>query len=202
MANTAVGDERGWLAEHIEQFRTKLGQGEVLDQLVALKAMIVEAHVKGRKVIIAGNGGSAAMASHCAVDFTKNAGIRCVNFNEADLITCLANDFGYERWVEKALEFYADGGDLIILISSSGKSMNMVNAARYVRARGLQLATFTGFAATNPLRQLGDMNFWVDSRSYNVVEMTHHMWLLAVCDLIVGSAESAAKKKSLYAVNR
>ncbi len=187
MANTVVGDERSWLAEHLERFRTMLLQGGVLDQLVALKAMIVEAHVKGRKVIIAGNGGSAAMASHCAVDFTKAAGIRCVNFNETDLITCLANDFGYERWVEKALEFYADSGDLVILISSSGKSMNMVNAARYARGRGLRLVTLTGFAATNPLRQLGDLNFWVNSRSYNVVEMTHHIWLLAVCDLVIAA---------------
>ena len=200
--NNAEHDERAWLAEYFAQYRTCLFQEEVIAKLIELKELMRAAHAREKKVILAGNGGSAAIASHCAVDFTKNAGIRCVNFNEVDLITCLANDFGYEHWVEKALEMYADTGDLIILISSSGKSMNMVNAARYVRARGLQLATFTGFAATNPLRQLGDLNFWVDSRSYNVVEMTHHIWLLAVCDLIVESAESAAKKKSPYAVTR
>ena len=56
----------------------------------------------GKKVIIAGNGGSAAMASHVAVDFTKAAGIRAINFNEADLITCFSNDYGYEHWVAQA----------------------------------------------------------------------------------------------------
>ena len=55
-----------------------------------------------------------------AVDLTKASGIRAVNFNEADLITCFANDYGYEHWVEKALDFYADPKDVVILISSSG----------------------------------------------------------------------------------
>ena len=192
MADTAVGNERGWLAEYFEQFRTKLGQDGVLDQLVALKAMMMEAHVNGRKVIIAGNGGSAAIASHCAVDFTKNAGIRCVNFNEADLITCLANDYGYDRWLAKALELYADDGDLVVLISSSGRSANIVRAAEHTVGRRLGLVTLSGFAADNPLRALGGLNLWVDSRAYNIVEMTHHIWLLAVCDLIIGAAEYPA----------
>jgi D-sedoheptulose 7-phosphate isomerase len=126
------------------------------------------------------------------VDFTKNARIRCINFNEADLITCFANDYGYEHWLEKALEFYADDGDVTILISSSGKSANMVRAAQYALARGLRLVTFTGFLANNPLKELGQLNFWVDSQAYNVIEMTHHIWLLAVCDLIIGKAEYPA----------
>ena len=65
----------------------------------------------------------------------------------------------------------------------------MICAAEYARQRELKLVTFTGFAATNPLRQLGDLNLWVDSRAYNIVEMTHQIWLLAVCDLIIGAAE-------------
>ena len=89
--------------------------------------MVCATHKAGKKVIIAGNGGSAAMASHVAVDFTKAANIRAINFNEADLITCFANDYGYENWVGKALEAYADPGDLVILISSSGKSQNISN---------------------------------------------------------------------------
>ena len=74
----------------------------------------------GNKLIVAGNGGSAAMASHVSVDFTKAAGIRAINFNEADLLTCFANDYGYGQVFEKAVEFYGDEGDLLILISSSG----------------------------------------------------------------------------------
>ena len=98
-------------------------------QLEQAASMIWTAHQSGKKIIVVGNGGSAAMASHIAVDFTKAAGIRAINFNEADLITCFANDYGYEYWVAKALEAYADLGDLAILISSSGKSLNIVKGA-------------------------------------------------------------------------
>jgi D-sedoheptulose 7-phosphate isomerase len=190
--NRLVLDEKQWLSEYFARYQRTLFGSDVYGQLIRLKEVLVATQDAGKKVIIAGNGGSAAMASHCAVDFTKSAGIRCINFNEADLITCLSNDYGYENWLERALGFYADPGDLIILISSSGKSPNMVQGGRYASSRGLTVVTFTGFDERNPLKQLGDLNFWVESRAYNVVEMTHHIWLLAVCDLINGSAEYSA----------
>lgn len=193
-------DEQRWLASYFEQYRPMLFQEAILEQLVELKRLLIAAREAGKKAVFAGNGGSAAIASHCAVDFTKNAGIRCVNFNEADLITCFANDYGYERWLEKALGFYADPGDVVILISSSGQSKNMVNAALYAAARGLAVVTFTGFSSDNPLRALGRLNYWVDSRAYNVVEMTHQIWLLAVCDLIIGAAEYPASRAESGAV--
>jgi len=148
-------------------------------------AMVYRTHQSGKKIIIVGNGGSAAMASHLAVDFTKAAGIRAINFNEADLITCFANDYGYERWVEKALEAYSDPGDLVILISSSGKSPNILNGAKQAKAMDLSLVTVSGFLSNNPLRKLGDLNLWVDSSEYNIVEMTHHVWLVAIIDYLV-----------------
>ena len=77
----------------------------------------------------------------------------------------------------------------MILISASGKSENMLAAARYARSRGITVVTLTGFAADNPLRGLGHLNLWVDSLAYNVVEVAHQLWLLAVCDLIIGRAE-------------
>ena len=143
----------------------------------------------GNKLIIAGNGGSAAMASHVTVDFTKAAGIRAINFNEADLLTCFANDYGYEQVFEKAVEFYGDEGDLLILISSSGSSENVLNTARRAKILNMGVITFSGFNSNNPLRKLGDINFWVDSKAYNIVEMTHHIWLLAVVDYIIGHIE-------------
>ena len=88
--------------------------------------------------MIFGNGGSAAIASHASVDLTKNANIRAVNFNEADLITCFSNDYGYEKWIEKAIDFYADDKDVLILISSSGKSVNMINACKAARSKKYQ----------------------------------------------------------------
>ncbi len=147
---------------------------------------------RGGKVILVGNGGSAAMASHVSVDLVKVAGLRAINFNEADLITCFANDYGYEHWVEKALEFYADPHDLIVLISSSGKSSNIINGAIKAKQMKLALITFSGFSADNPLRKLGDLNFWAESQAYNIVEMTHHVWLLAIVDKLVADEKEPA----------
>ena len=76
----------------------------ILDQLVEIKQALIDANSKGNKGLIFGNGGSAAIASHFSVDLTKNASIRCLNLNEADLITCFANDYGFENWVAKAIE--------------------------------------------------------------------------------------------------
>lgn len=188
-------NEPEWLQRYFEQYQAALMQPDVPVQLVELRDLFTACQAAGKKAIFAGNGGSAAIASHCAVDFAKNAGIRCVNFNEADLITCLANDYGYERWLEKALELYADDGDLVILVSSSGRSPNIVNAGRYAASRGLEVVTLTGFAPDNPLRATGHLNLWVNSRAYNIIEMTHQAWLLAICDLIIGSAEYSANRE-------
>src|SRR3990167_6460969 len=122
-------NEQSWLLNYFQQYQKAYFNKSVFDDLIELKELFFKTQLEGKKVIFIGNGGSAAMASHCAVDFTKNAGIRCVNFNEADLITCFANDYGYALWLQKALEFYADDGDMVVLISSSGQSPNIVNAA-------------------------------------------------------------------------
>ena len=97
--------------------------------IIKIKSIFKNTSKKGGKVILAGNGGSAAMASHVAVDITKNAGIRSVTFNEYDLITTLANDYGYENWIAKAIELYHNPNDLVVLISASGQSLNVINAA-------------------------------------------------------------------------
>lgn len=177
--------EQDWLSNYFDQYQKAIPQKSIYADLIKLKDWIMEANKAGKKTIFVGNGGSAAMSSHAAVDFTKTAGIRAVNFNEADLITCFANDYGYEQWVKQALEFYADPGDVVVLISSSGKSPNILNGAKYAKSKGLKLATLSGFSASNELRTLGEINLWVDSTSYNIVENTHLVWLLAVCDLAI-----------------
>ncbi len=161
--------------------------------LIAVKETVVRASRAGRKTMIVGNGGSAAIASHVAVDLTKNARIRAVNFNEVDLITCFANDYGYEHWMEKAIEFYGEPGDVLIAISSSGRSKNVLNACLAARRRQFAaVITLSGLASDNPLRRLGDHNFFVESRAYNLVELTHQFWLLALVDLIIGRSEYPA----------
>ena len=88
------------------------------------------------------------------MDLTKNAKIRAINFNEADLLTCFSNDYGYENVYKKAIEFYGDSGDLAVLISSSGQSQNMINAAHKAKEMDIDVITFTGFDTNNPLKKL------------------------------------------------
>jgi len=185
-------DDHIFIKEYLKRYKSSLFDTDVSDQMVKMKHMLLEVQKHGKKVIIAGNGGSAAMASHVAVDFTKQGGICTINFNEPGLITCFANDYGYEQWVAKAIEFYGDEGDLAILISSSGNSLNMVNAAKTAKELGISVITFTGFKPDNPLKLKGDLSFWLDSKAYNIVENTHQIWLLLVCDLIIGKAEYSA----------
>ena len=137
-----------------------------------------------KKVILVGNGGSAAMASHVSVDLTKMCRIRTLNFNEADLLTCFSNDYGYENWVQKALSFYADKGDVLICISSSGNSKNIINGAKFAKKIGCKVITLTGFEKKNKVRKIGNVNLWLNSDNYNIVEMTHHTWLLSIVDYI------------------
>ena len=109
------------------------------------------------------NGGSDSIASHFSVDLTKNAKVRCFNFNESDLITCFSNDYGYEKWVEKAVNFYGDKGDVLIIISASGKSKNMIYGCETARAKKFSnIITFTGIDKNNPVSKLGDVNFWIN----------------------------------------
>jgi len=184
--------QRKWLKKYLELYRVSLFQDSVIDELIRVKKMWLEVNNSGNKIIYAGNGGSAAMASHCSVDLTKNANIRAINFNEADLITCLSNDFGYDKWIAKAVEFYCEKGDVLVLISSSGRSKNILRAAEKAKNMGVEVITFSGFDSDNPLRNCGSINLWVDSHAYNIVEMTHHIWLLSVIDMIIGSAEYKA----------
>ena len=143
-----------------------------------------------KKIVIVGNGGSAAIASHFSVDMTKVGGIRCINFNESDLLTCFSNDYGYENWVVNALKFYADRGDMVILISSSGKSKNIVNAAKYTKNNGLKLITFTGFSKNNSINKLGHINFHVHSKNYNHIENIHQFLLLTTVDFVKKSKKA------------
>lgn len=182
-------NDQVFLKQYFERYRQGLFETDVTEQLIAFRDCALEAKKRGSKLIFAGNGASAAISSHCAVDYTKQAKVRAIDFNEADLITCFANDYGYEHWVAKAIEHYGDPGDVVVLISSSGRSPNMVRAAEYSRQAGHIVVTFTGQAPDNPLKSRGDINFWLDSKAYNVVESIHQIWLLTICDMLVGDAE-------------
>ena len=145
--------------------------------------LILTYHKNGGRIIIAGNGGSASIAAHICVDFAKEFSIKAINFNEANLITCFANDYGYENWLKKACEVYIQKNDMVILISSSGNSPNIVKTAKYLKKNKISLITFSGFN-NNKLKKLGTINLWCDSNSYNIIEMTHYIWLVSIIDFL------------------
>ena len=167
--------------ENIYNSLNSLNENDVLNVVNLIKNI----NYKKGKLIIVGNGGSAAIASHLSIDFTKAAKIRAINFNESSLLTCFSNDYGYENWVDEALGFYADKEDIVILISSSGNSKNIVNGALKTKKMGLPLITFSGFSSENDLKQLGDYNFWVDSTDYNLIETVHQTWGLSIIDYLI-----------------
>lgn len=173
--------------KYISNYLTKLSQllinYESKDFLKIIK-LLKEIKKNKKKVILVGNGGSAAMASHVSVDLTKMCKIRAINFNEADLLTCFSNDYGYENWVQKAISFYADKGDLLICISSSGKSKNIINGAKFAKKIGCKVVTLTGFNKNNKVKKIGNINLWLNSKNYNFIEMIHHTWLLSMVDFI------------------
>ncbi len=183
--------EKQFLKTYFQEFEKAVTPSEiVLDQIIQTKKILMEMSHLGKKAVVLGNGGSAAMASHMAVDLTKNASTRSVNFNEADLLTCFSNDYGYELAYAQAIKFYGDEGDVLIAISSSGTSENIlkaVNAAR--KANFGSIITFSGMDEGNPLSSMGDINFWVNSHAYNIIENTHQVWMLSVVDLIIGKSE-------------
>lgn len=157
---------------------------KVTDIKSIINAILI-ANTKKNKIIIAGNGGSAAISSHVSVDLTKTAKVESINFNETDLITCFANDYGYDNWIAKALEAYAKKNDICIFISSSGMSRNIINACNVAKKLGLKVFTFTGFDKNNNVKKLGDINIWVNSKKYNIIEMTHLYLLLMIIDKII-----------------
>ena len=113
------------------------------------------------------------------MDFWKNGGVRAIAFNDSSLLTCISNDYGYEHVFEKPVEMFVDPSDVLIAISSSGKSANILKAVEVAKSKGCFIITLSGFEANNPLRQQGHLNFYVPSKAYGFVEISH----LIICHL-------------------
>ena len=140
-------------------------------------------------IIILGNGGSSAICSHIAEDYTKVLKKRTLTFTDAARLTCYSNDYGYENAYEQFLKEYADEDTLVILISSSGNSPNIVKCAKYCVSKNLKLITLTGFKSYNDLRSVLSNSstsnwlteLWVNSEEYGIVELTHEAFLHSIC---------------------
>lgn len=183
-------------ADYMQSFVEALKTITVTDGaggVLTIDAGIARVHEMMRKIargtgkaMFVGNGGSAGIAGHLAIDFAKNGGVRAVTFNDASSLTCLGNDLGYEQVFAKQVEMQGFPGDVLIAISSSGNSPNILNGAYAARALKCDIVTLSGFSADNALRKSGDVNFFVDSAVYGFVETAHQTILHAILDTAMG----------------
>ncbi len=178
LSNISVTDREGMPIPFTQ------GVDRALEIIASLKS---SAH----KMMLIGNGGSAAIASHEALDFWRGCGIPALAFNDPVHLTCISNDFGYENVFMKPAQVFAQSGDLLIAISSSGRSKNILKGVQAAREKGCRVFTLSGFSETNPLRQLGDLNFYVASDAYGPVELSHLAILHALADILAAEKTGA-----------
>lgn len=165
--------------------------GARLELDAAIEQIITDvrlAHARNNKIMVIGNGGSAAIASHIATDYAKNGGFRTQAFNDGATLTCLGNDLGYDQVFAAQVRLFAQAGDLLIAISSSGQSPNILSAVDAACAAGCRIVTLSGFLPDNPLRGLGDVNLYVASNRYGFVELSHMSLCHMVLDFAMGFA--------------
>lgn len=188
------------LASRAQQFVALLGNCEITGKngsllgaepgiTVALQ-ILTQVRGNGGSVYVIGNGGSAAVASHAVIDLINVAKLRAFTLNEPSVLTCIVNDYGYENAYSRLLEHMARPGDVLIAISSGGRSMNIRNAATQVTSNGGSVITLSGFSQDNPLRSLGDVNIWLDASDYGLVEVGHQFILHNMSDRFGAGYES------------
>lgn len=180
------------LRSRIEKFSQIIGLTKIVNEqmqpyelevaIVSLQDRLLKLKKNHQNLYIIGNGGSAGVAAHAVTDFFNVAKIRASTLHESSLLTCMANDFGYENAIARMLAQLLNTGDVVIAISSSGNSMNIRNAASIACEKGAYVVTLTGFSAENPLRRLGHMNIWLDSDDYGFVEVGHQFILHNIAD--------------------
>ena len=189
LSNKELKSDEKFLTNYWTIYKKILFDQNIDKELISLKNAIAKVSLNKGKLFLVGNGASASLASHAATDFTKQAKVQALAFNDHNLITALANDYGYENWVSKALDFYVTTNDLVIFISVSGTSKNLVNAMENSRKSGIKTASLTGSDINNPLKKNCDFSLWVDSKAYNIVEAIHTIYMTTIIDLIIGKYE-------------
>lgn len=160
------------------------GKGAIalMEGLERAVTTLLEIRATNKKVVLVGNGGSAAIASHQAVDLWRNGGLKALAFNDPALLTCVANDFGYPNVFSKPIDMFCEPGDCLIAISSSGNSPNILQAVDKAREKGCVIIGFSGFRPSNHLRLKGDLNFYIPSQSYGIVETAHLLLVHTIVD--------------------
>ena len=182
--------EPGWVAhvrvlsDLLERLEASAAAGARLDGAAAFARWIertVALRAARRTAFFVGNGASAAMASHFAADAGKNGALATHTFTDPALLTAVGNDLGYDQVFAEPLRRCAREGDMLVAISSSGRSPNVVAAAQVARERGVFVVTLSAMQPDNPLRALGDLNLWIAASTYGLAETAHaavlHYWM-------------------------
>lgn len=176
------------LIHTLEQTRIYMEGGKELGYEAGIQTL-VECFTRHKKadtqIFFVGNGGSSAIASHMTADFMKNGGMKTYSLYDNAVTTCMGNDYGYEYVFSRPLEFLGQENDLLVAVSSSGNSQNIVNAINTANAKNMETITFTGFKRNNKSKQLGAVNVYVPSEKYGIVESIHNLMLQQVVDLIM-----------------
>ena len=173
--------------ERLQEALSRISFGNALsyeENMISIRAIFQRVREKNRTLYFIGNGGSAGIAVHMTSDFLKNACVKTHSMHDPATLTCLANDFEYSFVFSKQLEQVAEEGDLLVAISSSGESENILQAALAGRKKRCKVLTLTGFRETNRLRKMGDDNIYVPSMEYGIVETIHNLILQQIVDEI------------------
>lgn len=190
-----IMEKKSNLNAYIEKLENALEQVEItsikniyLDYTEGINKLVdvFRMYKKNRMgVYLCGNGGSAGIAQHMTADFLKNGGIFTHSLFCQTTLTCLSNDLSYEYVFCKQLELMAKKGELLVAISSSGESDNLINAIRTIRRFEGMVITLTGFKKNNRVRAMGDWNIYVPIEHYGIVESIHNIILQQIVDQIV-----------------
>jgi D-sedoheptulose 7-phosphate isomerase len=174
-----------FVSNYIKEYCEKIVSAETQkNKIVSVCNLLTKVKAKN-SIHIFGNGGSASIASHFSMDLTNNSNLRCLSYNDPAIITCYANDFKFENWISRVITKYGKSNDILILISSSGTSKNMINGLKVAKKKKFdKIISFTGFKKENYLSKNSDINFWIDSKKYNIIENAHQFYLLMIVDLI------------------
>ena len=172
-----------WLEElnqAILQTRCRVGNRLVSLQegLDAVPSLLEELRRADGALWWVGNGGSAALCAHLSQDALNKLGVRSMVLADAPLLTCMANDYGYSKVYEQPLGTLARKGDMLICVSSSGRSENILRCAKMARQRSMKLVTLSAFAPKNPLWGIeADVAFHIPTTLFGQAEVGHEALL-------------------------
>lgn len=189
LQNTSVTDQAG------QQLGLEAG-------LELINRLSLETQQSHGRLFFAGNGASASFATHMSLDWSKNGGIPVVGMHDAAQLTALANDNGYDEVFAAPVRWHARPEDIVVTISSSGNSPNIVKAIQAAREVGAKVVTYSGLKEDNKSRVMGDVNWFVPAKTYGVVECAHqsllHMWLDSFMGITEWNREEAQNMNKKY----